>query len=204
MKSLFLSFTLLFCSFQLEAAKPSVPVKVVVLGDSLTEGYGLDKDQAFPALVEKKFLDRGKKVEVINAGVSGSTSAGGLSRVAWVMKSKPQFVVVALGSNDGLRGLDVSACKKNIKEIIQRVRADGATPLLIGMKVPPNYGVEYTKKFENIFLELSAEEKVPLLPFLLLGVAGQPKYNLPDAIHPNKEGHKILAETVYQFLEKNI
>jgi acyl-CoA thioesterase I len=179
-------------------------MKVVMLGDSLTEGYGLSKEQAYPHLVEQKFQKNGKKIEVINGGVSGSTSAGGLSRVAWTMKTKPNAVFIALGANDGLRGLDTKALKKNLKDIIKRVKEAGAKPLLAGMKMPPNYGAQYTKNFEQVFAEVALEEQVPFLPFLLENVATKSKLNLPDGIHPNEEGHKILAETVYKFLEKNL
>ena len=196
--------TLFFCASFVGPAIASETLKIVVLGDSLTEGYGLNKEQAFPFLVEKKFREAGKNIEIINAGVSGSTSAGGLSRVAWSLKSKPQYVLIALGANDGLRGLGVTAMKKNLVEIIQKVKAGGAKPLLIGMKMPPNYGVQYTKEFEGAFQKVADEQKVPLLPFLLDRVATNSKLNLPDGIHPNQEGHKTIAETVFKFLEKNI
>jgi acyl-CoA thioesterase-1 len=205
MKSSLLILIFIFFGHPARGAEPlPPPIKIVILGDSLTEGYGLSKEQAFPHLVEKKFLEKKKPVEIINAGVSGSTSSGGLARVAWTLKSKPQFVLVALGANDGLRGLSLAELEKNLREIIQKVRAGGAKPLIAGMKMPPNYGAAYTKQFEQVYKDIAKKEKVPLLPFLLEGVASQTKLNLPDGIHPNEEGHKILAATIYQFLEKNL
>ena len=177
---------------------------IAILGDSLTEGYGVAKESSYPSLLEKKLQVENPGVKIINAGVSGSTSAGGVSRLGWVLKSKPDVLVVALGANDGLRGLSVSEMKKNLVKIIQKAKEVHIKVLVLGMKVPPNYGKEYEKDFEGAFSEIAKGEKVPLFPFLLADVAGRPNLNQADGIHPNEKGHKILAEKLLPFVKKNI
>lgn len=176
-------------------ADESLPL-VVFLGDSLTAGYGLGEEQAFPALVGVELERRGAPVRVINGGVSGDTSAGGLERVDWLLAQRPAILVVELGANDGLRGQRLESIASNLRAIVERARAAGAEVLLAGMKIPPNYGPEYAAGFEAIFPELARELEVELVPFLLEGVAARPELNLPDGIHPNAAGHEIVARTV--------
>ena len=140
--------------------------------------------------------------EVVNAGISGSTTSGGVSRIQWLLKSKPDLLIVALGANDGLRGVSVSEIKKNLKEIILAARKNDIVTLLAGMKMPPNYGTKYTDDFSQVFQELANEQEVPLIPFLLEGVGGEPSMNLPDGIHPNPTGHDKIAQTVYDHVIK--
>ena len=173
---------------------------VVFLGDSLTAGYGLDEDQAFPSLVEAELRRRDRAVRVVNAGVSGDTTAGGLARLDWLLRQEPDVVVVALGGNDGLRGVDLTSTEANLRAIVEGVRAAGARVLLAGMQIPPNYGEDYTRAFADLYPRVAATLDVPLLPFLLEGVAGDPRLNQPDGIHPTAEGQEILAETVLSHL----
>jgi len=179
------------------------PFRILILGDSLTEGYGVSAQQAFPSLLEKKLndefsSDKNSSYEIINAGISGSTSSGGVSRIEWLLKSKPDFLILALGGNDGLRGVPVEETKNNLEKIILAAKSKGIPTLLAGMKMPPNYGIEYTREFSKQFEDLANQENVPLIPFLLEGVGGNPAMNLPDRIHPNPAGHQKIAETVYQ------
>jgi acyl-CoA thioesterase-1 len=173
---------------------------IVCLGDSLTEGYGIAPERAYPTLVERMLRDRGHAARVVNAGISGSTSASAVSRLRWQLRSRPEIVVIALGGNDGLRGVDVAATRANLSAAIELARQSGARVLLAGMKLPPNYGPEYTAAFEAIFPALAAEHGVPLLPFLLEGVAADPALNLPDGIHPNERGTEIVARNVFASL----
>ena len=179
--------------------------RILILGDSLTEGYGVSAQQAFPSLLEKKLndefsSDKNSSYEIINAGISGSTSSGGVSRIEWLLKSKPDFLILALGGNDGLRGVPVEETKNNLEKIILAAKSKDIPTLLAGMKMPPNYGIEYTREFSKQFEDLANQENVPLIPFLLEGVGGDPAMNLPDRIHPNPAGHQKIAETVYQNL----
>jgi len=181
------------------------PFRILILGDSLTEGYGVSAQQAFPSLLEKKLndefsSDKNSSYEIINAGISGSTSSGGVSRIEWLLKSKPDFLILALGGNDGLRGVPVEETKNNLEKIILAAKSKDIPTLLAGMKMPPNYGIEYTREFSKLFEDLANQENVPLIPFLLEGVGGNPAMNLPDRIHPNSAGHQKIAETVYQIL----
>jgi acyl-CoA thioesterase-1 len=169
---------------------------IVCLGDSLTEGYGLAPERAFPSLVERMLRERGHSVRVTNAGISGSTSASAVSRLRWQLRSRPEIVVIALGGNDGLRGVDVAATRANLSAAIELAKESGARVLLAGMKLPPNYGREYTAAFEAMFPALAKQHGVALLPFLLEGVAADPALNLPDGIHPNERGAEIVARNV--------
>lgn len=173
---------------------------MVFLGDSLTAGLGLEADLAFPALVEDRLAASGRPIRVLNAGVSGDTSAGGLRRVDWILKQKPDVVVVGLGANDGLRGLPLEETEKNLRAIVERVQAAGARVLLLGMQIPPNYGPEYAGGFAAMYPRLAGELGVPLVPFLLEGVGGDPALNLPDGIHPNAEGQERVADNVVPYL----
>lgn len=183
------------------ALPEAVPTKILFLGDSLTEGFGVAKEAAFPALVEAKLtLDTKKKVQFTTAGIGGSTSASALSRLRWHLKTKPDVLILALGGNDGLRGIKVAEMRKNLAATIELAQSNKIKVLVAGMKIPPNYGPKYTAEFEKTFVDLSRKYKTALIPFLLEGVGGNPKLNLPDGIHPNEAGHKIVAETVYKHL----
>lgn len=174
---------------------------IVCLGDSLTAGHGLDQDQAFPAVVQRLAQADGLDWTVVNAGVSGDTSAGGLRRVAWLIKGRPDWAFVALGANDGLRGQPVTATHDNLMAIIDRLRAAGVQVALGGMRLPTNYGEDYRTAFAAVFPALAQEQSVPLLPFLLAGVGGVPALNQADGIHPTVEGQALIARSVYAFLK---
>lgn len=177
---------------------------IIFFGDSLTAGYGLSKEQAFPAIVEDKLNEMGYDYNVVNAGVSGETSAGGLSRIDWVLNQKFDIFVLELGANDGLRGLPLDQTKKNLQAIIDRVEEvnTDAKIILAGMMVPPNMGEDYSRQFRTMYQELAEENDILLIPFLLDGVGGNPELNLPDRIHPNVKGHKIVADNVLKVLKK--
>jgi len=176
--------------------------KVVFLGDSLTEGYEVVPEHAFPTLVGERLRARGwPDIEVVNAGVSGSTSASAVSRLRWQLRGKPDVLVLALGANDGLRGIDPRTTKKNLAEAIDVARGEDVIVLLAGMRMPPNYGGAYTKEFESVFSELAKEKNVALIPFLLDGVAARPELNLVDGIHPNADGYSVVADTVIARLQ---
>ena len=177
---------------------------LVILGDSLTAGLGVAPDEAYPALLEARLRRDGFLYRVVNAGVSGDTSAGGLRRVDWVLRSRPSLVVVALGANDGLRAQPVAALRDNLTAIVTTLRAAGARVLLAGMRLPPNYGPDYAAAFAGAFPAVARATSVPLLPFLLEGVAGDPALNQADGIHPNARGHRIMAETVWRALRPHL
>lgn len=174
---------------------------VVALGDSLTEGFGVLKEEAFPNLLEQKLRANGHDVKIINAGVSGSTSASAPNRLKWYIRLQPDIVILALGGNDGLRGLSVDHMKKSLSKTIELAQSNNIRVLLAGMKIPSNYGVKYTTAFENAFFELAKKHKTALIPFFLKNIAAKTELNQADAIHPNPEGHKILAQTVLKHLE---
>ena len=176
-------------------------MRVVFLGDSLTAGLSLEESQAFPALVGDALRRDGLDVEVVNAGVSGDTSAGGLRRLDWLLRQKPDLMVVELGANDGLRGLPVSETEANLRSILERIHAAGSEVLLLGMQIPSNYGPEYTERFAAVFPQLAKELHVELMPFLLDGVALDPDLNLSDGIHPNPAGHRKIADHLLPFVE---
>lgn len=170
------------------------------LGDSLTAGLGVDADEAFPAIVGDLLKAEDWPVEVVNAGVSGDTTAGGLRRVDWILRQKPDVVVVGLGGNDGLRGLKLEASEENLRSIIRKSQDAGATVLLLGMMIPPNYGPEYTTQFRDLYPRLARELDVSLVPFVLKGVGGEARFNQPDGIHPTAEGHRMIARNVLPHL----
>jgi acyl-CoA thioesterase-1 len=175
--------------------------RIVFLGDSLTAGYGLDRSDAVPSLIQARLDAQGYRYEVVNAGVSGDTSAGGLNRLDWSLDGDVAVLVLELGGNDGLRGLPVSAMKQNLDTIIRRAKGRGITVLLTGMEAPPNYGAAYTGEFRRAFADLAREHRVPFVPFFLAGVAGIPSLNLADGIHPNRAGARIVEATVWRALE---
>ena len=173
---------------------------VVALGDSLTAGLGVAADEAFPARLEARLKSEGYAYRVVNAGVSGDTTAGGLRRVDWVLRARPEVVIVALGANDGLRGQEPRAMRANLDEIVRHLQAAGARVLLVGMRMPPNYGGDYTKEFEAVFPAVARRAKVALMPFLLDGVAGVPRLNQADGIHPTAEGQQVIADHLWPYL----
>jgi acyl-CoA thioesterase I len=189
---------LLFIVLALTFQAADTPKTILFFGDSLTAGYGLSTDEAFPALVEKKLVKDGKAAKVVNAGLSGETSAGGVSRIDWILKQPVDIFILELGANDGLRGLPIEQTIKNLQTIIDKVRAKNpkVKVVIAGMMVPPNLGADYTTKFQKIFPDLAKKNKATLIPFLLQNVAGNEKLNLSDGIHPNPQGHKIVADNV--------
>lgn len=180
----------------------SEPKVILFFGDSLTAGYGLSPEEAFPALIEKKCNENGIPCKAINAGLSGETSAGGLSRIDWILRQPIDVFVLELGANDGLRGLPLDQTKKNLQSIIDKVKAKYPKVKIVvaGMMVPPNMGPDYTTSFRKIFPELAKKNDATLIPFLLADVAGFEKLNLEDGIHPNQDGHRIVANNVYKIL----
>ena len=175
--------------------------KIAILGDSLTAGLGLSETQSYPHLLQKRIDADGFRYEVMNAGVSGDTSAGGLRRLDWVLQEDVRVLVVALGANDGLRGLSVSEMKHNLGQIIETARAKHVVVILAGMEAPPNYGAEYASSFRQAYRELALQYRVPFIPFLLDKVAGQAALNQADGIHPNPQGAEIVADTVWSQLK---
>ena len=174
---------------------------VIFLGDSLTAGYGLSEAEAFPALLTGQLRGRERVARIVNAGISGDTTAGGLARVDWLLSQDPEVMVVELGANDGLRGLALEETRKNLDEIVRRCLGAGARVLVIGMKIPPSYGPEYSSGFEDLFADLATAHGVSLMPFLLEGVAADPDLNQSDGIHPNAAGQRLLAENVLDYVQ---
>lgn len=186
-----------------QAAATDAPQRIVFFGDSLTSGYGIDPDETYPALIQEKIDRYGWKFRAVNAGLSGETSAGGLRRIDWILRQPIDVFVLELGANDGLRGLASRDTKKNLQGIIDQVVAKypDVKVVLAGMQVPPNMGREYSEEFAAIFPALAEENEAALIPFLLEGVGGNPELNLPDGVHPTAEGHRVMAETVWETLE---
>lgn len=180
------------------------PVKLAILGDSLAAGYGLAPAQAFPTRLQAALKDKGRNVAVINHGVSGDTTAGGLERIDWMMADKPDIVMVELGGNDMLRALDPGATERNLDAIIAKLKQAGSTVWLVGMLAPRNFGPEYVQQFDGIFKKLADKHGVPLYPFFLDGVAQDPALNQPDGIHPNAKGVDVLVERILPFVTKNL
>jgi len=174
--------------------------RVVILGDSLTAGLGLLEAQSYPALLQQKIDTDGYDFEVENAGVSGDTSAGGLRRLDWALQGNARILVLALGGNEGLRGLSTAEMKNNLTQVIERARERNVLVILAGMEAPPNYGGEYATAFRQAFREVAQKERVTFIPFLLVKVAGQPALNQADGIHPNTRGAEIVADTVWNVL----
>lgn len=191
----------IICLFVLGAFSSAWATKrLVFLGDSLTEGYGVAREAAYPALIQEKINADKLDWAVINAGVSGSTSASALSRLRWQLKNKPDLLVLALGANDGLRGLQVSEMEKNLAQTIELAQKEKIGVVLAGMFLPPNYTKEYARKFRQVFPRLAKRYHVTLIPFLLEGVAARPDLNQADGMHPNEKGHRVIAERVYKVL----
>jgi len=187
-------------------APPVAPVadtrpEIVFLGDSLTAGLGLDTTQSFPALIQQRLDERGLGFKVVNAGVSGDTSAGGLRRLEWALAGNPRVLVVALGGNDALRGLSPEELERNLEAIITHGKREGLEVILAGMEAPPNNGPDYTARFRRVYRTLAGAHDLVLIPFLLEGVAGEAALNQADGIHPNPEGARLVADTVWNALE---
>lgn len=175
---------------------------ILIFGDSITAGYGVEPNQAFPAHIQNKIDSLGLNYEVLNGGLSGETSAGGLRRISWVLQRNVDIMILELGGNDGLRGIDLTSTKENLQQIVDKALAKYPDMEIIvaGMQVPPNLGIEYTQEFREIFPKLAKENNLTLIPFILEKVGGIADLNQPDQIHPNAEGHKLVAETVWETL----
>ena len=184
-----------------EQQSTSARPRIVFLGDSLTAGLGLPREQSVSSLIQARLDSEGYRYEVVNAGVSGDTSAGGLSRLEWSLEGDVDVLVIELGGNDGLRGLPIAQMKRNLDEIITRAKQRGIKVILTGMEAPPNYGLTYTSEFRQVFRDLADEHQVTFIPFYLEGVAGVPGLNNSDGIHPNAAGSRIIEQTVWQTLE---
>ena len=181
-------------------APPARP-RIVAFGDSLTIGLGLLEQEAYPALLQNKINEAGYQFEVVNAGVSGDTSAGGLRRLDWALEGNVKVLIVAFGGNDGLRGLPVAQMKENLSQIIDKARERSIVIILAGMEAPPNFGQEYATGFRQAFRDVALNKRVLFIPFLLNNVAGKPELNQADGIHPNQQGTQIVADTVWSVLE---
>ena len=175
---------------------------VLFYGDSLTAGYGIDREQAFPALIQARIDSLGWDYEVFNAGLSGETSAGGLRRIDWILRQKVDVFVLELGANDGLRGIDLKDTRSNMQGIVDRVKTKypDVVVVVVGMQMPPNLGPEYTAEFKGLYSSLAEQNGAALIPFLLTGVGDRPELNLPDGNHPTVAGHKVVAENVWAVL----
>jgi acyl-CoA thioesterase-1 len=195
-------------SSSLPEAPPPAPVptapRLVVLGDSLTAGLGLQKDESYPAVLGRMLKEHGYDWEVINAGVSGDTSGDGRQRAGWALEGDVRILIIALGANDGLRGLPVNQMKTNLQTIIDRARQRAIRVLLAGMEAPPNYGEQYAKEFHQVFVDLARQNKVEFVPFLLEGVAGMSRLNQSDGIHPTSEGAARIADHLWPAVEKMV
>ena len=176
-------------------------LKIVAFGNSLTAGLGVSPDQSYPSQLQQRLNRAGYHYRVINAGVSGDTTAGGLRRLDWVLKSRPSIVIVELGANDGLRGQPLASMYSNLDTIISRLQNANTLVVLAGMKIPPNYGLDYTTRFSSMFKELAQKHQIALIPFLLEGVAAQPGLNQADGLHPTAAGYEIVADTVMTALK---
>jgi acyl-CoA thioesterase-1 len=184
-----------------QGATPERGPLIVALGDSLTAGLGLDAEEAYPALLERQLRSEGFAFTVVNAGVSGDTSAAGLRRAEWALGGDVRVLIVAFGGNDGLRGLPANQMKQNLADVVSLARDRGIAVLLAGMEAPPNFGSTYTRQFREVYVELAREFDVAFMPFLLAGVAADPTLNQADGIHPNPEGARIVAAGVRAALE---
>ena len=197
-------FVLALAAFGSARVEAAAAARLIFLGDSITEGYGVSKSSAFPSLVEAALKAKGyKTLQVVNAGISGSTSASALGRLKWLLKGpqQPTLLVIALGANDGLRGLSPSEMQQHLTDSVRYAKEHGVTTIVLaGMQMPTNYGKDYRAAFAAVFPTVAKAESVPLMPFLLAGVAADPKLNQADGIHPNEAGHQVLAQSMLAFL----
>lgn len=194
----------ILCLFLIESKAFGKEKKLIILGDSLTEGYGVAQEAAFPVIIQKKFAADKSEWIIQASGSSGSTSASALGRIKWLAKEKPDAIMILLGSNDGLRGFKPEDTEKNLSEAIQWAQQNKIKIIIGQLHVPPNYGKEYEKKFSGIYSRLSKKFKVPLAPFLLDDVAGRSELNQADGIHPNEKGHAIVAANMYRYLKSEL
>jgi acyl-CoA thioesterase-1 len=196
---------LLFCLLTTSSlyAQETETKTVLFFGDSITAGLGVDKSQAFPALVQNRIDSLELKYEVINGGLSGETSAGGLRRIDWILQRHIDIMILELGGNDGLRGIDLSSTKENLQQIIDKVQAKNpdVAIILAGMQVPPNLGQDYTTEFQNIYPDLAEENDLPLIPMIMDKIGGSEELMQSDGLHPTPEGHEVIAETIWEVLE---
>lgn len=184
-------------------AEEKQEIKILFLGDSLTEGYGINKDESYPMIFKQLVKERlSKDIEVLNGSVSGSTTSSALSRLRWFVRQKPQIVLLALGANDGLRGISIDVSQKNLEQTIELALENQIQVVLAGMLLPTNYGEEYRQNFEKMFAELAKKYQLRSIAFLLEGVAAQKELNQADGIHPNEQGHRVMAETVFNGLKE--
>lgn len=196
---------LIFGSILFSSSFIAAETRILFLGDSITAGLGLEKKQAYPHLVGESLEGMGyKDIKIINAGISGSTSASALSRLKWHTRIKPDILILALGANDGLRGLSTEEMKSNLDVTIQYALDQGIKVILAGMEMPPNYGPQYTREFRNVFHYLSDKYDISFMPFLLKDVGGIDSFNQPDGIHPNYEGQKIIAGNIITYILENL
>ncbi len=185
--------------------RPELPRQVIVaLGDSLTAGYGVELDASYPALLEKKLEAKGYSFRLVNAGVSGETSSGTLSRLNWILSQKPDIVILEIGANDGLRGIDTSLVESNIDTILQRLQDNNVVTVLVGMKMVRNLGDQYTREFDSIYPKLAGKHKVLFMPFFLEDVASVASLNIGDGIHPNERGYEIITENLFPYVVRAI
>ena len=189
---------------------PSAPPEIqfastiVAMGDSLTEGLGVPEEKTYPALLQKALRDKGYDYRVVNAGISGETSSGARSRMDWVLRMKPDIIILETGANDGLRGLDPELIRRNIREMVDAFTAEGIVVVLAGMKIFPNLGPAYSKTFADVYTNVGGDKDVILIPFFLEGVAGVPKMNQPDGIHPTADGYARVVENIFPYVTEAI
>ena len=191
----------LAAALALAAPVPAVERVIVAFGDSLTAGLGVTPEDSYPARLQARLRSEGYAYRVVNAGASGDTTAGGLRRVDWALKNKPDIAIVALGANDALRGQDLASVRANLDAIVARFQKAGVRVLVAGMEVPPNYGARYAADFRRLFREVALKRRAAFMPFLLDGVAGTPRLNLPDGIHPTAEGYRMVVEHLWPHVE---
>jgi len=194
------SVSVLVACFVAWPAVAGADAVIVALGDSLTAGLGVAPDESYPSRLQARLAREGYAYRIVNAGVSGDTTAGGLRRVEWVLRAAPEIVIVALGANDGLRGQSPQAMRANLDEIVARLRGSGARILLAGMRLPPNYGAEFTREFAEVFPAVARRAQIAFMPFLLDGVAADPRLNQPDGIHPTAAGYQVVADRLWPYL----
>lgn len=183
-----------------KASKENYTGTIITVGNSLTAGLGVAEAEAWPSLLEKKLQGNDYNWQVINAGISGETSSGALTRIKWILAQKPEIVIFETGANDGLRGIPVPVIEKNISKAVQMMLENNVTVILAGMQIVRNLGADYTKEFADIYPAVAGKQDVLLIPFFLQHVAGEPSLNQSDAIHPNEKGYKIIADTVYPYV----
>ena len=200
MRPLLAALAALAAALALAAPAHAVERVIVAFGDSLTAGLGVTPEDSYPARLQARLRAEGYDYRVVNAGASGDTTAGGLRRVDWALKNKPEIVIVALGANDALRGQDLASVRANLNAIVARFQKAGVRVLVAGMEVPPNYGARYAADFRRLYAEVARKRGAALMPFLLDGVAGNPRLNQPDGIHPTAEGYRVLVDHLWPHL----